>query len=409
MTAAERFASARSVRRALVMKGDRLAGFLERDPDAPDEIDFRYDPDYVAAGGRRVATTLPVGDVPFRARGGAVPAFFAGLLPEGRRLEALVAAVKTSPDDELSLLVSVGGDCVGDVRVLPAEGRFAEPVVELRDPSHVCFHELFERSVDPEGVTGRHALPGVQEKVSAAMLSLPVKTAGAQAMLKLTPPRLPRLVENEAHMLRLAAACGLAVPKTHVLTDRDGHTGLLVSRFDRRTGPGGVERIAQEDAVQLAGRWPASKYLLSTREVFDAVFAVTPAKQAAALTLLRLFVFSYAIGNGDLHGKNVSVHAPDGDLWQLTPAYDLVSTVPYGDERMALKLDGRDDRIPGSTFVAFGERVGVPSRATRRLLHEVVDRLGPLVDTVEHIGLDDRRTSLLVRTVHRRLADLTRV
>lgn len=400
---------ARSVRRARVLKGDRLAGFLERGTDVPDETTFRYDPDYVAAGGRRVATTLPVGEVPFRATGGAVPAFFAGLLPEGRRLDALVAAVKTSPDDELSLLVSVGADCVGDVRVLPAEGHFTEPVADLQHPSQVCFHELFEHTVDPEGVTGRRALPGVQDKVSAALLSLPVRAAGAEALLKLAPLRLPRLVENEAHMLRLAAACGLAVPKAHVLTDRDGHTGLLVSRFDRRTGPGGLERIAQEDAVQLAGRWPASKYLLAARDVFDAVLAVTPARQATALSLLRLFVFSYAIGNGDLHGKNVSAHAPDGDLWQLTPAYDLVSTAPYGDERMALQLQGRDDNIPGSTFAAFAESFGVPPRASRRLLHEVVDRLGPLVDTVDHIGLDDRRTSLLVRTMRKRLGDLARV
>ena len=153
-----------------------------------------------------------------------------------------------------------------------------------------------------------------------------------------------------------------AGPRTQVLHGRDGHTGLLVGRFDRRRGSAGLERIAQEDAVQLAGRWPASKYLMSTQEVFDATLGATPAKVATALQLMRLFAFSYLIGNGDLHGKNVSVYAPDGQLWQLAPAYDLVSTVPYGDRHMALRLEGRDDHPLGTTFTSFGARYGVPPR-----------------------------------------------
>jgi len=36
---------------------------------------------------------------------GALPSYFSGLLPEGRRLGALRRAVKTSADDELSLLL----------------------------------------------------------------------------------------------------------------------------------------------------------------------------------------------------------------------------------------------------------------------------------------------------------------
>jgi serine/threonine protein kinase HipA of HipAB toxin-antitoxin module len=65
---------------------------------------------------------------------GAVPPFFAGLLPEGRRLSALRAAVKSSGDDELSLLLAVGGDTVGDIEILP-EGAdlFVEDVAGAVD------------------------------------------------------------------------------------------------------------------------------------------------------------------------------------------------------------------------------------------------------------------------------------
>ena len=45
------------------------------------------------------------------------------LLPEGRRLGALRRAVKTSADDELSLLLAVGADAIGDVQVVPSGTR----------------------------------------------------------------------------------------------------------------------------------------------------------------------------------------------------------------------------------------------------------------------------------------------
>ena len=397
----------RAVGRAQVFKGEVLAGYLARGSGS-DEVLFDYAPAYLASGGPPVARTLPLSARAQRSRGGAVPPFFAGLLPEGRRLQALIRTVKTSADDELSLLLAVGGDCIGDVRILVEGAPPASLQVTLSDPAQVCFHEVFERAIDPAGVLRSEALPGVQDKISASTLSLPVRFAGSEALLKLSPQTLPLLVENEAHMLSLAAACGLAVPRRQVLTDRDGHTGLLVGRFDRIAAPAGLMRLAQEDAVQLAGRWPAGKYRMSTREVFAATLAVTPAKAATALHLLRLFAFSYAIGNGDLHAKNVSAYAPDGHLWQLTPAYDLVTTLPYGDQRMALALEGRDDNLNGATFTTLGEAFGVPARATHRMLAELSDRLSPHVDGVAAIGFDDRRTSHLVTVMRRRLGDLTR-
>ncbi|CAN5416860.1 hypothetical protein BH23ACT9_BH23ACT9_20100 [soil metagenome] len=58
--------------------------------------------------GPAVAATLPLSSEPVLRPAGAVPPFFSGLLPEGRRLAALRRQVKTSADDELSLLVAVG-------------------------------------------------------------------------------------------------------------------------------------------------------------------------------------------------------------------------------------------------------------------------------------------------------------
>lgn len=97
----------REVRVAHVLKDGVPAGTLTRGDGG---VLFSYSTTYLQTGGRAVATTLPLTDEPVRTIGGAVPAFFANLLPEGRRLTALRRSVKTSADDELTLLLAVGSD-----------------------------------------------------------------------------------------------------------------------------------------------------------------------------------------------------------------------------------------------------------------------------------------------------------
>lgn len=135
----------RWIQRADVYKRGELAGWLERTPEG---VRFDYDPDYLASGGPPVATSLPPSKAPTVASAGAVPPFFAGLLPEGRRLLALRRAVKTSADDELSLLLAVGADAVGDVQIIPAGEPPDRPAphVAVADWSNVRFADLMATS-----------------------------------------------------------------------------------------------------------------------------------------------------------------------------------------------------------------------------------------------------------------------
>ncbi len=152
------------------------------------------------------------------------------------------------------------------------------------------------------------SLPGVQGKVSAQMYTSPVATTQGEAILKLAPPnRFPRLVENENFFMTVAESCGLVVPRRHIVTDARGVSGLLVQRFDRD----GDRRLAQEDACQINSLYPSSKYRMKTETVLDTLASTVElgggSARQAALELLRLTVYSYAIGNGDLHGKNYSI------------------------------------------------------------------------------------------------------
>jgi serine/threonine-protein kinase HipA len=86
--------AARFVDVADVYKAGVLAASLRRTTTG---VVFAYRADYLDARGAAVASTLPLATEPVVTAAGALPPFFTGLLPEGRRLTALRRAVKTPP------------------------------------------------------------------------------------------------------------------------------------------------------------------------------------------------------------------------------------------------------------------------------------------------------------------------
>lgn len=350
--------------------------------------------------GPPIASTLPVSHEPVLAPAGAVPPFFAGLLPEGRRLVALRRAVKTSADDDLTLLLAVGHDTIGDVQVVPSgeSPALPEPAVADEDIEAIRFEELFADATG--GRLDRVAIPGVQDKVSASrMLSFPLGVGRGRYILKLDPPEFPHLVANEAFFLERARRCGLRTVEAQVVHDAAGASGLLVRRFDRLQDEGGVTLLTQEDGCQACGRYPADKYNLTTEEVISTLSRLVPAARVAALELFRQVVFAYLTGNGDMHAKNLSVVEREGEL-RATPAYDVPTTHPYGDTTMALTVDGRDrENITRATLLALADAVGVPTRAASGAIDALLDRVSCVVDELDELPFDARRIHRLRRLV----------
>lgn len=394
----------RGVERAGVLKGDTRAATLHRRRDA---VVFEYEAEYLEGGGGPVATTLPLSWEPVVTHApGALPPFFSGLLPEGRRLSALRSAVKTSADDEFTLLLAVGGDAVGDVRVVPEGEEAGEvaPLLTVEDWGAVRFADLFVASVGGTSTVDRVALPGVQDKVSARMISVPVARRNDRFLLKVDPPEFPHLVANEAFFLQAARRAGLDAAEAEVVRDAEGAMGLLVRRFDRAEDPAGRPRsLAQEDACQVLGRFPADKYRVSTEQVIEAMASVCQARPVAALTLLRQVAFAYLSCNGDAHAKNFSVRRLDDGEWRVTPAYDVPSSYPYGDTTMALPVNGRSrENIGRDDLLALGTAVGLRPRAVARALDELCERADPWIEGLAGLPFDERVVHKLRRAVEYR-------
>lgn len=390
---------------AVVFREETEVGRIHRTPRG---AIFEYAAAALEAEDLGIAYRLPYATPRVETLGTNVHPFFAGLLPEGVRLRALVRQVKTSEDDLLSLLVAAGVDCIGDVAVvhdarLPRE---ATPSVDVAAASQLSFADVLAESLaGKQG--GEPTIPGVQDKVSAGMISLPVRGARdkrwAAYILKLNPERMPRIVENEDFFLRMARASGLDVARAEVTYDRDGASGLLVERFDR-VGP---RKVHQEDACQFLDRYPADKYVLSYADIARGIIELASAPIVETAKYIRLLAFSYLIANGDLHAKNISLRTnPEDGRVELTPAYDVLSTLPYGDRTMALAFDGRDDNIKRTQIIAFGERFGVRRAATEAILDELCDVAPTWIPALGEIGLEPRRTTDLARVMKKRRADL---
>jgi serine/threonine-protein kinase HipA len=410
MTSASGGRDLRTINDADVYLGDDVVASLSRLPG--DEISFNYhalslDPGQTVRD-RSVSWSLPItAEYPVITTGGAVPPFFAGLLPEGVRLGVATSSTKTSTDDHLTLLLAIGADTIGNVRVLPAGSAPPQNPPMFVPERDSDFRAVFQRltgsvEADPVG------LSGVQPKVSAAVWSTPANTKLGPAILKLNPPTgYPRLVENEHFFMRMAVDCGLRTARTRMLHDDEGRSALLVDRFDRK----GNVRIPQEDACQVANLYPASKYRIHTETAIstlaDACARGSGSRAAAILELLRVVVFSWLIGNGDLHGKNLSIFAPEG-FWQPTPAYDLLTTQPYTrwKDPMALTLYGRANKLTRDYFIEAATHMGLRKRAPSRMIDSIVDAAGTWVDRCDEIGFTARQTELLTNVLHARLATL---
>lgn len=356
-----------------------------------------------------LATTLPLGEGPWTLDETQLTPFFYNLLPEGVRLQRLMQVVRGARENPLAMLLQAGGQTVGDIQILPEPDSQEdapddkERSAEILVTAQTNFAELANPTGDPFATT--ELIAGVQDKISGN-IAYPAQSKRVPAgILKLPVERFPRVVENEHFFLRFAKSCGLEVNHAELVEDTFGNRGLLVHRFDRRLYRGKiVERYHVEDGAQLLNVYPGRKYDVSWQALIAQFRAWAASPAVISRDLLQVYAFSYAIGNSDLHAKNVSLIWRNG-LATMTPNYDLLTSLAYPDldPRMALKWNGKDDRFRAKDFVSLGLGLGVPEKVVRGLLRKIVAGWGPWRDRIGEIGWDESTAERVRATIDERM------
>lgn len=241
-----------------------------------------------------------------------LPALFANLLPEDKLREAMEKhhAGSVRAGNDFDLLVALGSDLPGAVRVMPSDRAIA-PLDNLPAPK-------------PKA---RFSLAGFQMKLSVIKntgkgggLTLPLGDDQGSYIAKFPSTSFPGVWENEYANLALAEAIGMEVPERELVeqsefegipkefeTLSDGKV-LLVKRFDRSADG---ERIHIEDFAQAFGVYPSRKYEGAAYHDIAAALNVA-VSSTAALEFVRRLALAAITGNGDMHLKNWSLIYREG-------------------------------------------------------------------------------------------------
>lgn len=363
---------------ALIYKKGNFAAKLLRTSRG---VRFEYERAYLESGLPAIATSLPLSAESITLQNGATPAFFAGLLPEGPRLIAMKNRIKASLNDELSLLLEIGQDLVGDVQVLL---KGVNPSLDRESLSLALTGSDFSFKQIRQAHYGSRAsgIPGVQDKVSSKMLNAPVRSANIDYILKLNPDSVPFAVQNESFFLGLANQCGIETAKFKMLADSEGEHALRLKRFDRISSGAIKLRLAAEDGCQVLNQYPSEKYNQDFITVATKLISLCPARAVAGLTLFKQLVFSWLIGNGDAHAKNYSIlETPSGE-WRISPAYDLLCTRYYQDREMALPINEQVTGWSRQLLVEAASKIQVPEKAAQKVITKQLLVLDNLSKTI---------------------------
>jgi serine/threonine-protein kinase HipA len=372
--------------------------------------------DRYALGTPLLSLTLPVGNRRFTQ--GAVRPFLDGLLPEGESRKSIAQDIGVRQDDTYGLIQELGRDCAGGVVIQPVEDR------PPPQPTTTTAERLGAEEIDalvrdlrsaPLGAGGRVrvSLAGVQEKLVLTRMpdgswGRPVDGTPSTHILKPEIAAYPQTVENEAFCMRIAKHLGLDVAAVET-TEIAKRKLIVVERYDRVVGAdGSVKRIHQEDFCQATGTPPDTKYEEdggpSLRRVADILQSAAAADSLEKL--LQAVTLNVLLGNGDAHGKNFSLlHSPSGAL-TLTPLYDLMSTLHYGDNRLAMYVDSvqRIDRVTAERVANEAVRWGLSRMRAKETIDDLLEKAPAAMvaarEETDGVPVD------LVATIERRLTQL---
>ena len=363
---------------------------------------------------------LPMGDAgPALVRQttpGKLPPFIISLLPEGW-LEAVLhdrdeRAMLRSGKRYMSNITIV--EQQSEVATLPQDvllTRLDRYTVEgiftgtYAGPGRSVIEESFERNL---AQIYEHAntprLSGIQIKApmhldANGMLSPSTGTPFTHILKPAGTGGFEALPVIEWMALALGRAAGFVVPATALIAMPDGiPPALLVERFDIREGVKDKRMFALEDLCSVLDLPTEAKYEGTIERVARAVRSLSTAPEEDLLVILRRALFAWLIADGDMHLKNMallkSIESGDKQFStvRMAPLYDAVTTRVFPRlerDRMALKLNGKDDRLRRADFRALASTAGMRAADADAAMDDMIARMRQAIDAVALPKLPD--------------------
>ncbi len=256
----------------------------------------------------------------------------------------------------------------------------------------------------------RLSISGVQLKYSLKLngSQLELCEKGGEYLLKPIPVarqlhELEAAPENEHLTMQIAEQIfKINTAANGLIYFRDGQPAYITKRFDVINDE---RRLLQEDFAQLLSRskqihGDTFKYEGNYEEIGHFIKRYVAASMPALEKFFKLIVFNYVISNGDAHLKNFSLIRKENGEYQLTPAYDLMSTILHspGESDTALSLyDGDVDSTfyqhygfyGKPDFIEFAKRLGIVKKRAERILLEFIDKKNNTISLINQSFLSE--------------------
>lgn len=227
-------------------------------------------------------------------------------------------------------------------------------------------------------VANSTTVTGVQSKLSIDLQQ--DNTGGPQRLttvglmgryiLKPQTERFERLPEIEDLSMHLAEIAKIPTVPHTLIRFVDGELNYITRRIDR-TDDG--QKLPMEDMCQLSGKLTEQKYQGSYELIAKIIEQYSSLPQLDKINYWQQVVFSWIIGNTDMHLKNFSLYSPRTDHYVLSPTYDQVSTkivMPEDTEEMALSLNGFKKKLLVYDFREAMYSTGITEVVTNRILSD---------------------------------------
>jgi serine/threonine-protein kinase HipA len=192
--------------------------------------------------------------------------------------------------------------------------------------------------------------------------------------------------------LSLGRTAGLDAPTTALVAMPDGlPPALLVERFDIRRGANDMRMLALEDLCSVLDLPTSAKYDSTMERIVRAVRPLSTAPEDDVVLILKRALFAWLIADGDMHLKNLAllkIAEPEDDTFRsirMAPLYDAVTTRVFpGLERdhMALKLNGKDDRLHAEDFATLARTARLKAADADAAIHGIVDQVGQAIGRI---------------------------
>lgn len=268
---------------------------------------------------------------------------------------------------------------------------FDSPTMPLLSYTRANIKELAR-----EIVTASTTVTGVQAKLSIDIARgkagepqrFTIVGLWGRYILKPQTDRFAHLPENEDLTMHMAEAAGIKTVPHSLIRFADGELCYITRRVDRtKTG----EKIPMEDMCQLAERLTEDKYKGSYERIAKLIRQYTTAPLLDVVNYWEVVVFSWLTGNADMHLKNFSLYRPTAN-YQLTPAYDLLSTalaMPEDNEELALTLNGKKRRIKREDFEKAMRESGMDDKVIQNLFRRFAKALPKWHALIDHSFLPE--------------------